>query len=81
MRSATRLHQDKTDKDIHDMHFYISAKVALQAGSKRHLSFEALRRNQVFTETLNLRRIPNALGPEEQAMVDYLRAKFKHFVH
>ena len=81
MRSATRLRQDKIDKELHDMHFYISAKVAALSGSKKHHSVEAVRRNSLFTETLKLRRIPNALDPEEQAMANYFRSKLEHIMY
>ncbi len=81
MRSATRLRQDKVDKDLHDMHFYISAKVASNAGCRKHRSALTVRRNAIVTETLALRGIPNALDPQEQMLANAFRSKLENFMH
>ena len=75
MASAIDLNQNKINKELHDIHYYIGAKVAKAAGSKRHKSAECTRRNSVFTENLQLRSIPNALPPSEQEGVNIFRSK------
>ncbi|XP_033630254.1 testis-specific serine/threonine-protein kinase 1-like [Asterias rubens] len=82
MASAISLNQNKIDKELHDMHFYMGSKVAKAAGSKRHKSAECTRRNSVFTEDIQLRTSdPNALSAAEQQTVNMFRSKCEKIIY